>query len=74
ERRRCFAEEKIAIQKSLDSIVYPILTIPVEITAEILGHCLPDTPAPPSLRIAPMMLTRICRQWRNIACSTPRLW
>ncbi|KAJ7181064.1 hypothetical protein C8R46DRAFT_869839, partial [Mycena filopes] len=66
--------EKIAIQKSLDAIVYPIHTLPVEITAEIFIRCLPDTPAPPDLTIAPMLLTRICRHWRTIACSTPRLW
>ncbi|KAJ7181069.1 hypothetical protein C8R46DRAFT_1345226 [Mycena filopes] len=39
ERQRRLIEEKIDIQKSLDSIVYPILAIPVEITAEILIHC-----------------------------------
>ncbi|KAJ7181065.1 hypothetical protein C8R46DRAFT_839742, partial [Mycena filopes] len=60
--------------ESLESTVYPILTLPVEITAEIFGHCLPDTPAPPSSTIAPMLLTRICQQWRSIACGTPRLW
>ncbi|KAJ7181142.1 hypothetical protein C8R46DRAFT_986272, partial [Mycena filopes] len=74
ERRRRLTEEKIAIQKSLDSIVYPILTLPVELTAEIFLHCLPDTPTPPNSTMAPMLLTRICQHWRNIACSTPRLW
>ncbi|KAJ7160248.1 hypothetical protein C8R46DRAFT_1223729 [Mycena filopes] len=74
ERRRRLTEEKAAIQKSLDSIVYPILTIPFEITAEIFVHCLPSTPAPASLTIAPMLLARICRLWRNIAWSTPKLW
>ncbi|KAJ7166786.1 hypothetical protein C8R46DRAFT_842675, partial [Mycena filopes] len=55
--------------------VYPILTLrPVEITAEIFIHCLPDTPAPPSVRIAPLLLARICRQWRDIVYSTSRLW
>ncbi|KAJ7166778.1 hypothetical protein C8R46DRAFT_872873, partial [Mycena filopes] len=72
--QRRLTEEKIAIEKSLDSTVYPILTLPVEITAEIFIHCLPDAPASPSVRIAPMLLARRCRQWRNIACSTPRLW
>ncbi|KAJ7120013.1 hypothetical protein C8R46DRAFT_876350, partial [Mycena filopes] len=67
-------EEKIAIQKSLESVVYPILTIPFEITAEIFLHCLPAFPSQPSGSVAPMLLARICRQWRNIACSTPRLW
>ncbi|KAJ7762562.1 hypothetical protein B0H16DRAFT_1311801, partial [Mycena metata] len=74
ERQRRLTEEKITIQSSLDSIVYPILTLPVEITAEIFFHCLPRHPSFPSARIAPMLLGRICRQWRNIACSTPRLW
>ncbi|KAJ7162362.1 hypothetical protein C8R46DRAFT_348009 [Mycena filopes] len=74
ERLRRLTEEKIAIQKSLDSIVYPILTLPVELTGEIFVHCLPDTPAPPRSTIAPMLLARICRQRRNIACSTPKLW
>ncbi|KAJ7137239.1 hypothetical protein C8R46DRAFT_1322091, partial [Mycena filopes] len=74
ERLRRLTEEKTAIQKSLDSIVYPILTLPVDLTGEIFVHCLPDTPAPPSSTIAPLLLTRICRQWRNIACSTPKLW
>ncbi|KAJ7181120.1 hypothetical protein C8R46DRAFT_1319788 [Mycena filopes] len=74
ERRRRLTEEKNAIQKSLDSIVYPILTIPFEITAEIFVNCLPDRPISPSGTIAPMLLTGICSQWRKIACSTPTLW
>ncbi|KAJ7166812.1 hypothetical protein C8R46DRAFT_1351072 [Mycena filopes] len=74
ERQRRLTEEKIAIQKSLDSIVYPILTLPVELTGEIFLHCLPDTPTPPSSTMAPMLLARICQYWRDIACSTPRLW
>ncbi|KAJ7166753.1 hypothetical protein C8R46DRAFT_876343, partial [Mycena filopes] len=56
------------------AIVYPVLALPVEITGEIFMRCLPEFPAHPSGTIAPMLLTRICRQWRNIACSTPRLW
>ncbi|KAJ7166752.1 hypothetical protein C8R46DRAFT_869441, partial [Mycena filopes] len=70
---RRLTEEKIAIQESLDSTVYPILTIPFEITAEIFVHCLPEFPGH-SGTVAPMLLTRVCRQWRNIACSAPRLW
>ncbi|KAJ7751691.1 hypothetical protein B0H16DRAFT_1225672, partial [Mycena metata] len=54
--------------------VYPILTLPVELTAEIFVHCLPDDPVPPSGKVAPMLLGRICRKWRNIAKGTPRLW
>ncbi|KAJ7751656.1 hypothetical protein B0H16DRAFT_1260536, partial [Mycena metata] len=72
--QRRLTEEKTSIQRSLDSILYPILTLPTEITAEILLHCLPDKPVAPSGNVAPMLLGRICRKWRDIACGTPRLW
>ncbi|KAJ7762561.1 hypothetical protein B0H16DRAFT_1807114 [Mycena metata] len=74
ERQRRLTQEKITIQRSLNSIIYPILTLPVEITTEIFLHCLPDYAVSPSGTVAPMLLGRICRQWSNIACSTPRLW
>ncbi|KAJ7762569.1 hypothetical protein B0H16DRAFT_1688154 [Mycena metata] len=74
ERQRRLMEEKVTIQRSLDSMVYPILTLPVEIMTEIFLHCLPNHPLYPRKAVAPMLLGRICRQWRNIACSTPRLW
>ncbi|KAJ7742791.1 hypothetical protein B0H16DRAFT_1463876 [Mycena metata] len=75
EERQCrLVEEKISIQRSLDSIVYPILTLPVEVTAEIFVHCLPERSFHPSGKVAPLLLSGICRQWRDIACSTPKLW
>ncbi|KAJ7170884.1 hypothetical protein C8R43DRAFT_981418 [Mycena crocata] len=58
------------------SLKFPVLTLPVEVTSEIFIHCLPatlpDEPRTPS--IVPLLLTCICRQWRNIALATPRLW
>ncbi|KAJ7493412.1 hypothetical protein B0H11DRAFT_2006298 [Mycena galericulata] len=52
------------------------LTLPPELTSEIFLHCLPDDtkfilPEPAS---APLLLCRICRQWRRIALATPGLW
>ncbi|KAF7356157.1 hypothetical protein MVEN_00946400 [Mycena venus] len=41
ERQRRLMQEKTTIQKSLDLIIYPILSIPVEIMSEIFLHCLP---------------------------------
>jgi hypothetical protein len=67
-------KEKITIQQSLHLIVYPILTIPVELTSEIFLHCLPVDPAQPNARLAPLLLGRICRVWRNIAYTNPMLW
>ncbi|KAJ7509599.1 hypothetical protein B0H11DRAFT_2270018 [Mycena galericulata] len=74
ERQRRLLEEQKAIQESLDRIVYPILTIPVEITSEIFLRCLPDQPTQPSARVAPLLLSAICQQWRYIALGDPRLW
>ncbi|KAJ6586309.1 hypothetical protein DFH09DRAFT_1359685 [Mycena vulgaris] len=37
-------KEKSHLQNSINSFIYPILTVPVEITSEIFGHCLPDAP------------------------------
>jgi hypothetical protein len=66
--------EKITIKESLDRVIYPILTLPVEVTSEIFLHCLPVKPGQPDGRVAPMLLGQICQKWRNIAYSNPRLW
>ncbi|KAJ7369056.1 hypothetical protein DFH08DRAFT_947935 [Mycena albidolilacea] len=57
--------------------VYPILTLPNEITSEIFMHCLPSSsylPSTPNPRNAPMLLLHICKAWRSVAISTPSLW
>lgn len=65
--------ERDLIQLRLDAVVYPVLTIPPEVTSEIFLHCLPSRPEPdPSF--APMLLTHICHEWSVIASSTPGLW
>lgn len=46
-----------------------------EILQEIFFHCLPVAHnAVLDSREAPLLLGRICSQWRRIAYSTPRLW
>ncbi|KAK7062141.1 F-box domain-containing protein [Favolaschia claudopus] len=63
------------LQNQLQSIVYPILTLPPEITAEIFLHCLYDEPEDTIISdVAPLLLTRVCSAWREIAISTPALW
>ncbi|KAF7322290.1 WD40 repeat-like protein [Mycena chlorophos] len=68
--------ERAAIQQRLDAYIYPILSIPNEITSEILCHCLPCYPECPRLLGpgSPMELAQVCRQWRLIAYATPALW
>ncbi|KAJ7042966.1 hypothetical protein C8F04DRAFT_1075526 [Mycena alexandri] len=56
--------------------VHPIQTLPPEILGEIFVDFLPPYPGLPPLSglLSPHLLCRICRQWRAIALSTPRLW
>ncbi|KAJ6457004.1 hypothetical protein C8R47DRAFT_916465, partial [Mycena vitilis] len=55
--------------------IYPVLTLPPEIIAQIFVACLPDHGrVRPSRDTAPILLAQICRQWRNIAISSSELW
>ncbi|KAJ7366842.1 hypothetical protein DFH08DRAFT_1004438 [Mycena albidolilacea] len=68
-----------SIQDQLDSMVYPVFTLPHEITSNIFLHCLPAETSStakkgPNLARAPLLLLQVCRTWRDIALSTPRLW
>ncbi|KAK7014320.1 F-box domain-containing protein [Favolaschia claudopus] len=67
---------KQRVQQRLDSYRYPVLTLPTEIIGEIFLRFLPPYPKPPPPTgiLSPTSLTQICRQWRNIALSTPALW
>ncbi|KAJ7057567.1 hypothetical protein C8F01DRAFT_1306297 [Mycena amicta] len=52
----------------------PSAKIPPEIVTEIFVCCLPASPASPSPRAAPLLLSQICARWRDIALDTPELW
>ncbi|KAJ7853860.1 hypothetical protein B0H13DRAFT_2081923 [Mycena leptocephala] len=58
----------------MDSSVYPVLTLPPEITSEIFVHCMPGLQHVVNTNAAPLLLMRVCRTWRKIATSTPALW
>ncbi|KAG2091970.1 uncharacterized protein F5147DRAFT_764187, partial [Suillus discolor] len=54
-----------------------ICRLPTELLCQIFLYCMPEdeewTPGPdPSL--APMLLTTICRRWRDVAVDIPSLW
>ncbi|KAK7026251.1 F-box domain-containing protein [Favolaschia claudopus] len=80
---RLRAEAKI-VTDALSFIVYPILTLPVEITSEIFMQYLDGLfegqfgPPRVELRTArtsgPLVLSQVCRAWRSIAINTPLLW
>ncbi|KAJ6615600.1 hypothetical protein B0H10DRAFT_2040144 [Mycena sp. CBHHK59/15] len=69
-------ENRRDIQSQLDSVIYPILTLPNEITSEIFMHRVAlSPPDEPTIRsFSPVLLLSICRAWRDIALSTPALW
>ncbi|KAJ7702065.1 hypothetical protein B0H16DRAFT_1440545 [Mycena metata] len=65
-------EQRSALLSELDLVTYPVLTLPPEITAEIFKWCIDEGCPYPD--VAPLVFTRICRQWRALALATPALW
>ncbi|KAF7294604.1 hypothetical protein MIND_00997000 [Mycena indigotica] len=49
-------------------------SLPVELLIEIFTHSLPETPSNPSIHDSPLLLTRVCRLWHDVALATPLLW
>ncbi len=57
------------------ALMSPVRRIPPETLTEIFIRCLPsDRPPVRSSEEAPLLLTTICRSWREIALSAPALW
>ncbi|KAG7089050.1 hypothetical protein E1B28_010760 [Marasmius oreades] len=57
------------------AILSPSRRIPPDIWRLVFAHCLPHSELPVrALTEAPLLLTRICRSWREIALTTPGLW
>ncbi|KAG5651900.1 hypothetical protein H0H81_006981 [Sphagnurus paluster] len=54
--------------------IYGIHSLPPELIQKIFFFCLPSTNCAMVATEAPLVLTRVCRQWREAALSTPELW
>ncbi|KAG1847998.1 hypothetical protein C8R48DRAFT_641813, partial [Suillus tomentosus] len=69
-------KEKIMQSTNLHKGLLSVLwRLPTEVLSQIFNHCLPETKLwPPSNLRAPMLLTRICQRWREVAVGTPDLW
>ncbi|KAJ7190736.1 hypothetical protein GGX14DRAFT_579537 [Mycena pura] len=73
---------KKQLLQDLDRLVYPVLTLPPEISSEIFRHVAPKfAPNIPNIGACsfqkyywPLQLASVCRAWRAIALSTPALW
>ena len=70
--------KRALIQESVDdfnTILAPFRRLPTDVIGVIFSHCLATHRNPVmSASEAPILLTQICRDWRSIALSIPRLW
>ncbi|THU90903.1 hypothetical protein K435DRAFT_569468, partial [Dendrothele bispora CBS 962.96] len=57
------------------ALLSPFRRLSPEILSEIFVRCLPSNHLPTrSTTEAPLVLLCICKKWRQVALSTPRLW
>ncbi|KAG7089013.1 hypothetical protein E1B28_010726 [Marasmius oreades] len=57
------------------ALISPFRRLPADVWSEISIQCLPSPEFPVrSIAEAPLLLTAICRPWREIALKTPRIW
>ncbi|KAJ6561860.1 hypothetical protein B0H19DRAFT_894253, partial [Mycena capillaripes] len=57
------------------ALISPTRRLPADVVAEVFAACLPaDRNAIMSSAEAPLLLCHVCRAWRTLALSTPRLW
>ncbi|KAJ7509575.1 hypothetical protein B0H11DRAFT_2421557 [Mycena galericulata] len=66
-------QNKINVQRQLNTIRDPVARLPLEISSEIFVRCLPPFPEPGAHHV-PMLFLNICNAWTNIALSIPALW
>jgi hypothetical protein len=75
-RFRLLSSERRRVIQGLESITYPVLTLPAEITTHIFSHYV-DSPHLGFTRTpgrGPLVLASVCRHWREICLSTAALW
>ncbi|KAG1747067.1 uncharacterized protein EDB91DRAFT_1245511 [Suillus paluster] len=77
--RQQLVEKKDSITQSMDlhkGLVSVLWRIPTEVLSHIFVHCLPEAGclSPASNLACIMLLTRICRGWREVAVGVPNLW
>ncbi|KAJ3570781.1 hypothetical protein NP233_g4175 [Leucocoprinus birnbaumii] len=64
-----------ALLKSHSAFIAPVRRLHPEILQEVFYHCLPRAHNTlMSNREGPLWLGQVCRHWREIVYSTPRLW
>ncbi|KAG1849905.1 hypothetical protein DFJ58DRAFT_729370 [Suillus subalutaceus] len=70
--------KKDKITQSMNShkrLVSALWRLPAEVLSQIFAHCLPNRHRlSPTSKAVPMVLTRICRRWREVAVDMSSLW
>jgi hypothetical protein len=76
--RQSLAEQKCKIIQSRHlhkGFMSTLRRLPTEILSHIFHYCLPGRKYnSPAAKLVPMLLTRICRRWREVAVGMPSLW
>ncbi|KAG1724182.1 hypothetical protein EDB19DRAFT_1858711 [Suillus lakei] len=74
--RYLIEKDKITQSTNLHKkLVLALWRLPTEVISQKFVHCLPKHHTWwPSSKLAPMLLTRICRRWREVAVRLPILW
>lgn len=70
-------EQKNKIIESINlhkRLVSPLWRLPTEVLSQIFHCCLPPISEPNVEVSAPILLTSICRRWRDVAVDMPSLW
>ena len=71
-------QKRAYIQESIDefnTILAPVRRLSTDVLGVIFGHCLATyRNSVMSASEAPILLIRICYDWRSIALSIPQLW
>ncbi|KAJ7730700.1 hypothetical protein DFH07DRAFT_162317 [Mycena maculata] len=71
-QKRAVLKEFVAVHLAL---VSPFRRLPADVMQEIFVACLPShRNSTIAEQDAPLLLCHICRAWRNLALSMPRLW
>ncbi|KAJ7088201.1 hypothetical protein C8R43DRAFT_964958 [Mycena crocata] len=85
DKLRRLAQAREPILASLQSVSYPVTTLPTEITAEIFLHYVDSAhiggvggPIPYAPRLkgghGPLVLASVCRVWRDVALGLQSIW
>ncbi|KAJ7658825.1 hypothetical protein DFH06DRAFT_1327386 [Mycena polygramma] len=69
-------DEKAAAEERIHSYRYPVLKIPYEVVSNIFAHLLPAYPHTESASrtFPPILVSHVCRAWREIALTNHALW